>query len=385
METNNSLNPSSPSRIFTWNSTHFFASTEKYWGIYEQVIFRLWANDLLSSSDTITVIKSLLNLAGDYNENQEMDAEDIGRLLKAYYGRGDSITANDIGPSSGEEPYIISVPDSVINFEDLATFSQTWYYDAQNGARIATRKSAIVYPEIESNPNSIWSIQKYGRSDNENSETVDVVLVPVIDLSQYNGMDIDLFYDNQKWPELLISTTLKSLLPHQIVLWKQEMISGYFKLSVFSRVGLSNNSDNQVIHLQFPKNKTHLSNDLTLTTSTRFYTANYSKDEYSEKIQFDNSTLLPDKFVLHQNFPNPFNPVTTIRYDLPGNSFVKITIFDLLGRNVTTLVAETQKAGFKSVIWNATNNHGKPVSAGVYLYQINAGEFMQTKKMLLLK
>ncbi|MBQ84748.1 MAG: Coagulation factor protein, partial [Candidatus Marinimicrobia bacterium] len=87
----------------------------------------------------------------------------------------------------------------------------------------------------------------------------------------------------------------------------------------------------------------------------------------------------------HQNYPNPFNPITTLRYDLPENSLVNIIIYDMLGREVKTLVNTTQDAGFKSVVWNATNDHGKPVSAGVYLYQIQAGDFVQTKKMVLLK
>jgi flagellar hook assembly protein FlgD len=64
---------------------------------------------------------------------------------------------------------------------------------------------------------------------------------------------------------------------------------------------------------------------------------------------------------------------------------VNIIIYDLLGREIRTLVNTTQDAGFKSVIWNATNNQGNPVSAGVYLYQIHAGDFVQTKKMVLLK
>jgi hypothetical protein len=94
---------------------------------------------------------------------------------------------------------------------------------------------------------------------------------------------------------------------------------------------------------------------------------------------------LPKILVLYPNYPNPFNPVTTLSYDLPHNSFVNITIYDVLGREVRTLVNQTQEAGFKSVIWDASNNYGKPVSAGVYLYQIKAGEFVQTKKMVLLK
>ncbi len=101
-------------------------------------------------------------------------------------------------------------------------------------------------------------------------------------------------------------------------------------------------------------------------------------------IDNENGTI-PQSFHLDQNYPNPFNPITTLRYDLPENSLVSITIYDIMGREVRTLVNQTQDAGFKSVIWNATNDYGKPVSAGVYLYQIQAGDFVQTNKMVLLK
>jgi len=95
--------------------------------------------------------------------------------------------------------------------------------------------------------------------------------------------------------------------------------------------------------------------------------------------------LIPDEFSLHQNYPNPFNPVTTLRYDLPEADLVSITIYDMLGREVKTLINQTQEAGYRSVIWDATNDYGKPVSAGIYLYQIHAGEYISTKKMVLLK
>ena len=92
-----------------------------------------------------------------------------------------------------------------------------------------------------------------------------------------------------------------------------------------------------------------------------------------------------DNYKLIKNYPNPFNPVTTLRYDLPENSHVNITIYDMLGRQVKNLINQTQDAGYRSVRWNATDDYGKPVSAGIYLYQIQAGEFVQTKKMMLLK
>jgi len=94
---------------------------------------------------------------------------------------------------------------------------------------------------------------------------------------------------------------------------------------------------------------------------------------------------LPEIINLHQNYPNPFNPVTSLRYDLPENVLVNITIYDMMGRIVKTLVNSSQTAGYKSTQWNATNHQGQPVSAGLYLYTIQAGEFRQTKKMVLLK
>ena len=96
-------------------------------------------------------------------------------------------------------------------------------------------------------------------------------------------------------------------------------------------------------------------------------------------------SFAPEQFSLHQNYPNPFNPTTSLRYDLPENNLVNITIYDMMGKQVKTLVNQTQDAGYKSVIWDATNDYGKPVSAGIYLYQIQAGEYIQTKKMVLLK
>ena len=94
---------------------------------------------------------------------------------------------------------------------------------------------------------------------------------------------------------------------------------------------------------------------------------------------------IPKKFTIYQNYPNPFNPVTRLSYDLPEDLFVSITIYDMLGNVVNNLVNTKQSSGYKSVQWNATDNLGQPVSAGVYLYSIETKDFRQTKKMILLK
>ena len=105
---------------------------------------------------------------------------------------------------------------------------------------------------------------------------------------------------------------------------------------------------------------------------------------------FDNSSVAIkriDNFSLNNfyNYPNPFNPITTLRYDLPEDAFVRITVYDMLGKVVSNLLSTNQSSGNKSLQWNATNNQGQPVSTGLYLYTIEVGDFRQTKKMVLLK
>ena len=94
---------------------------------------------------------------------------------------------------------------------------------------------------------------------------------------------------------------------------------------------------------------------------------------------------MPMEYALHQNYPNPFNPITTIRYDLPEAGYVNVVIYDMMGHQIKQLISGTEDAGHKSVVWDSTNDYGRPVSAGVYMYRIQTGEYIQTKKMVLLK
>jgi hypothetical protein len=88
---------------------------------------------------------------------------------------------------------------------------------------------------------------------------------------------------------------------------------------------------------------------------------------------------LPRDFALNQNYPNPFNPSTTISYSLPKAAIVSLRIFNALGQEVATLVNEQKEAGYYQVQWNAN------VSSGIYFYRLQAGEYVETKKMILLK
>ncbi|MHC1736774.1 MAG: T9SS type A sorting domain-containing protein [Ignavibacteriaceae bacterium] len=95
--------------------------------------------------------------------------------------------------------------------------------------------------------------------------------------------------------------------------------------------------------------------------------------------------MTPETFSLSQNYPNPFNPTTQIKFQLPIDSRVDLRIYDILGREVATLLSDDLKTGYYTTEWNGRNNSGVMVSSGIYIYRIVAGKFVQTKKMMMLK
>ena len=97
------------------------------------------------------------------------------------------------------------------------------------------------------------------------------------------------------------------------------------------------------------------------------------------------SNKRPVEFALHENYPNPFNPSTTLRFDLPEVSNISLTIYNMLGQKIRTYDMQSAAAGYHTLKWNATNDYGDPVGAGVYLYQLQSKDFVKTRKMVLLK
>ena len=104
-----------------------------------------------------------------------------------------------------------------------------------------------------------------------------------------------------------------------------------------------------------------------------------------EFLSIGGEVVIPKVNMLHDAYPNPFNPITTIKYDIPYDNFVNLSIFNLAGEKIKTLLNERKKPGLRSVQWDAKNDLGQPVSAGMYIYTIQMGDFRQTKKMVFLK
>ncbi len=99
----------------------------------------------------------------------------------------------------------------------------------------------------------------------------------------------------------------------------------------------------------------------------------------------EDDDLLPQSFALHQNYPNPFNPATLIEYSVPRSSHIVVAVYNVLGQEIDRLVDDERPAGRHSVFWEGTDSNGRQVASGIYFYRMQAGEFVVTKKMVLLK
>jgi len=112
--------------------------------------------------------------------------------------------------------------------------------------------------------------------------------------------------------------------------------------------------------------------------------AKYTDRKYST-VRGEHGEVIPYRFELSQNYPNPFSPSTTIEYSVPERSHVTIEAYNVLGQKVRTLVDREEPAGSHTITWDGTTDYGQPAATGVYIYRFRAGDHTETKKMLLLK
>jgi aminopeptidase N len=145
-----------------------------------------------------------------------------------------------------------------------------------------------------------------------------------------------------------------------------------FATGADTTVRVMNDVNSQLFSFYFNRQPTTVlfdpNNDIVLKTATLAVGIN------------NESKVTPDKFAVYQNYPNPFNPMTSIKFDLPKNTFVTLKVYDILGKEMATLINENRAAGSYNVDWNASF-----YPSGVYFYKLEAKDFTETKRMLLIK
>ncbi len=302
------------------------------------------------------------NALADFNSDGRIDGADLAAYVFAW-SDADSSAGADMYPYQGDIPIVEVQPDNSLDLSDLVVFQQMWNYyveyrglpkdagfDAESREITFTKgDNSFTFP-IEIPDKNISALSVSVKYD------ANVFTFDSLDFKPQkpDGNDIVLAYADSARGEIIIDYANLS-----------GKIGDKFSLA-------------SVIDCNFDALK-H-ADSLTVT-----YTA---YDKRFEKA-FEKSVVytlheLPNTYKLYQNYPNPFNPVTTILYDVPVKSKVTLKVYDILGREVATLVNKVQKAGSYKATFSAHLN-GKTLASGVYFYRIIAGKYVDTKKMVILK
>jgi hypothetical protein len=313
----------------------------------------------------------------------KIDFEDLVQFALAYFSESDGKPAGykakfDIGPTNSFGSYFaMPNPDGQIQFEDLAIFS------------IGYGKTATLQlPKINTMPVLFAAQAPLVKSEG-------IVTVPLTisgAVKDVRALSISLTYPlssleysgceksgalNQEYCFMAAKAKDNTVtLDAAIIGTEHDGISkeGTFAYVIFKRRNQSKNYD---IGIQSVKARDGNNQNIPILIN-------------SSEIQ---TTDVPTTFALSQNYPNPFNPTTQIEYQLPQQVYIEISIYNILGEKVATLVSEQQDAGFYRVEWNGKNTQQQPVSSGIYFYQMRAIDpsstsshnFVNVKKMLLLK
>jgi hypothetical protein len=285
-----------------------------------------------------------------------MDAADIDQFSTGWYGEDPNF---EVGPTSGEAPYLIAVPDGEYDIDDLMSFIMSWNWAKQNGFLARTIAGEFQDDKLQ----YTWD-------------------------GNYLNIGFDL---------------LQGLQTVHIQIKEKEKI-------IFGGSAILNDERIEIENTIFFEDTVSATRDYNISSFTPIYMEEYDwiisiplqikgKESVKTELVYEyfldgihytgRKTLdlkpIPDRYHLSQNYPNPFNPTTIIQYELPKDVMVKMDIIDVTGRTVHKLVNENQEAGYQSVRWDGRNSFGQQVSAGVYFFRIQAGNYMKTRKMILLK
>ena len=260
--------------------------------------------------------------------------------------------AYELGPISGTVPHFIPTPNNIFDLRDIMAFVQMWYWSNRSLPLITGSM-----PEIG------------GRLAVEQIDKSIVVSLPE---GAVAGQIFIEYPSNSK----RFSTKSDITTEDNIYLSSTDESVGKILVEWANSIN-TNQSEIIFDSKSFDRNDTPISIGYTI----------YGNDEniISQGMKSMQIRAIPDEYSLHHNYPNPFNPSTTIMYDLPETGFTRLLIYDLLGREVVTLVKKDMKAGYYSTRWDGRNQYGQNVGAGMYFYYLQSGPYRKSLKMLLVK
>jgi hypothetical protein len=303
----------------------------------------------------MTGIRSALaknDLAGDYDSNGVVGFSDF-ILFAANYGLTLAANAEDF-----VTVYDFNA-DNAVNFSDFILFA------AQYGETLGAAKAIAGLPTSDI-PFSI------GAQVDESTSTY-YVTVSIDNAESINGFQLFLTYNPEAVEFVkdsvngLVGLNMTDIVEDGTIRITSAFIDETFGGNVtlgFTSKGVNNNIDFEIVHALVGVNE-----GVAVATNLA---------QYSFK-------ALPTVYAMSQNFPNPFNPTTTIEYSIPNSGNVELAVYNITGQKVRTLVSQKQDASFYKVVWDGRNDFGEPVASGIYFYRLVSGNFSKIEKMNLVK
>ena len=282
-----------------------------------------------------------ISMIGDYDKDFNITLDDLSQFVINWETGNYS---EELGPFVGEMPHVYVSPDGDYNYHDMGAFALmwNWYYST----------NTMSFTNYEDNG------------------------LPIIIEAEHDSIYLDIPSDLSAY-QVQIQYT-----PGSFFIGNSDDKEGLFLIHQEQELGVYTimaqpGQKQLVIPIEIRGKDADISISYKGITSQGELAGQMTKTMTIENV--------PDEFVLYTNYPNPFNPTTKIDYGLPNEANVLLVIYDILGREVITLANGLQEPGYKSITWNGTDALGRNVSAGMYFYLLQAGEFRQTRKMILLK
>jgi len=342
-----------------------------------RIKFTVYDND--PGTDTTLKNISILNYPAEFTGDLVIDTDDLA-IFAAAWNAEPQDTIYDIGPASGTVPELVPIPDGELEFEDLAVFIQMWNWSFEHNGFLAKPNFLA---KTSSNAQFVRLVQRYV---DEPWNANGIITVDVIPESPDVMMVDGTFYMNQSSLKLLSVQNgeyLKQAYQATPSFRQFNSDSSAFLYAVtgLGRTDNTNIESSPIVTLRF-KNSTednlHLSFEYNLRN-------NYGEIIESSGISTTLVSMIPSQYSLRQNYPNPFNPTTTIRYEIPTESFVTITVYDILGRQVKTLAQKEHIPGYHEIHWSGKDQNGKQVASGMYFYHLYSKDYSKIRKMVLLR
>jgi hypothetical protein len=298
-----------------------------------------------TTGDSKTIPFYLETLA-DYDHNEAIDFDDLTTFITAWYADDYS---KELGPFTGDVPHLIPELDSSFAFEDIAAFILMWNWSHDFTTRMA-RMEEVGTPTTFIIANDILSLDL--------SVFEEDIAAMRIQLNTFHSI-IHVISEGMEY-EFDIS------LPRR---WEEDNLYEW---------NFGNPTGKDIENVNICRFETELSHNQDMLIDYEIISSDgVTLSSGSTMVKY---IPIPDDFALHQAYPNPFNPVTTIQYALPEDIHVELIIYDILGRQVTELVSTMQQAGYHKVVWNGNNN-----ASGLYIIKMAAGDFISTQKLMLVK